>query len=204
MIKAVLFDFGGVLTETGKRGYITGVIADIFGLMPQDVDITDIHARLRRGQINEADFFAAINERYGNSQKRLTKEEFVARTEVVKLSPSVIDLAAKIREAGIPTGILSNVFAVNAERLQARGYYDGFDPLILSCDVGRAKPDKEIYEAAIQKLGVKPKEILFIDDQEKCTVPAEAMGMHVILAQSPEQIVTDTKAVLKSENGLKL
>ncbi len=204
MIKAVLFDFGGVLTETGKRGYITGVIAAIFGLRPDEVDITDIHADLRRGKIEEADFFAAINARYGTAQKQLTKEEFVARTEIVELSPTVIELAANIREKGIPTGILSNVFGVNAERLQARGYYDGFDPLILSCDVGRAKPDKEIYDAAIQKLGVRPEEILFIDDQEKCTVPAEAMGMHVILAQSPEQIVADTKAILKTENGLEL
>src|SRR5687767_1981939 len=176
MIKAVLFDFGGVLTETGKRGYITGIIADIFGLAHDAIDITDIHADLRRGKINEADFFAAINERYGNAQKQLTKEEFVTRTEMVELSPGVIELAAKIRQKGITTGILSNVFAVNAKRLQERGYYDGFDPLVLSCDVGRAKPDKEIYDAAIQKLGVNPKEILFIDDQEKCTIPAEAMG----------------------------
>lgn len=204
MIKAVLFDFGGVLTETGKRGYISGVIADIFGVPPETIDITDIHGDLRRGKIDEAEFFAAINRRYGSPQKQLTKEEFVTRTEIVKLSPGVIELARKLRGKGITTGILSNVFAINARRLRERGYYEGFFPLILSCDVGRAKPDKEIYDAAIAKLGVKPEEILFVDDQEKCTVPAEAMGMRVVLAESPEQIVRDVKAIMKQENDMEL
>jgi epoxide hydrolase-like predicted phosphatase len=204
MIKVVLFDFGGVLTETGKRGFITGIIADIFGVPPETIDISDLHADLRRGKMQEAEFFDAINHRYGTAQKQLTKQDFVARTEIVTLSPGVIGLAGQLRDSGIRTGILSNVFAVNARRLEARGYYDGFDPIILSCDAGFAKPDKEIYDFAIQKLGVLPHEILFIDDQEKCTTAAAAIGMHVVVAESPEQIVRDIKKVLKEQNGLNL
>ncbi|HEX8763481.1 MAG TPA: HAD family phosphatase [Candidatus Saccharimonadales bacterium] len=203
MIKAVLFDFGGVLTETGKRGYITGVVAEILGLPPETVDIADLHADLRRGNIQEADFFAAINQRYAKN-KQLTKDEFVAKTELVNLSPQVMDLARQLPRHGIVTGILSNVFSVNAERLRARGYYDGFDPVFLSCEIGYAKPDPGIYKYVLEKLNVRPQEILFIDDQEKCTEPARALGMHVVLAMSPDQIVADVKAILKIENDIDL
>lgn len=77
---------------------------------------------------------------------------------------------------------------------------------MLSCRVGLAKPEQEIYELVEWGLNVKrddagePRlvsgEILFLDDQEKCCVPARARGWQAIRVDSTEQMVRDAGALL--------
>ncbi|MET1033596.1 MAG: HAD family phosphatase [Candidatus Saccharimonadales bacterium] len=204
MIAVVLFDFGGVLTESGKKGFIGETIAGLYGISPESVDISDLHGDLRRGKTGEETFFRKLNERYG-SKIQITQKMFLDKVhEAFAPSPKVYDLAKRLREHGIQTAILSNIFDMNAQLLREQGWYDGFDPLILSCDEGFAKPDPEIYATTIKRLGVHPEEILFIDDQEKCLPPAEDLGMHTIRAVSAEQIVADTEVLIRNLNGITL
>lgn len=202
MIKVVLFDFGGVLSNTGKKGFIQEKIAELYGLNPRDVDIADLHMDLRRGVSTDEQFFAALNRRFNGN---ISKEMFLnAVNGAVDVSAKVYDLARRLRDHGIATGIFSNVFAMNAAAIRKQGLYDGFDPVLLSCDEGCAKPDEPFYKKAIERTGVQPHEMLLIDDQEKCLPPAKKLGMHVILATSPEQIVSDTEALINAENGITL
>jgi epoxide hydrolase-like predicted phosphatase len=200
MIKAVLFDFGGVLTEGGKKGFIAQTIAELLGLDPKQLDIGDLHYMFRRGQGTEEEFFAELNRRYDS---RVTKEAFLRRAHAFTVpSQEVYALAETVRTHGIKTGILSNVFAISAEKLRQEGRYEGFDPVILSCEEGCAKPEEKLYRTAIARLGIQPEEILFIDDQDKCIPPAQKLGMHTILAVSPQQIVADTKALIRKLNHI--
>jgi epoxide hydrolase-like predicted phosphatase len=205
MIKAVLFDFGGVLTESGKKGFIAQTLAELYGVNPEQLQYGDLHHMLRRGRgdigpFDEDAFFAELNRRY---HTQVTKETFLEKVHsTFNPSQQVYDLASTLRSHGIRTGILSNVFNMNAQELRKQGWYDGFDPVILSCEEGYAKPEKHFYEIAIERLAVRPEEILFIDDQEKCMPPAEKFGIHTIIAVSPQQIVKDVKAVILAQNGL--
>lgn len=203
MIKIVLFDFGGVLTMGGKKGYMGQILSELYGIDQQNIEYGDLHYLFRRGKGGEDDaLFDALNKRYN---AKVTKQMFLDRArQDLQAAPEVYELAATLRRKGIRTGILSNIFSMQAEVFRAEGWYDGFDPIILSCESGYAKPDKELYELAIAKTGVRPDEILFIDDQEKCTKPAEAIGMHALLAVSPAQIVADTKQYLRTYNGIEL
>jgi epoxide hydrolase-like predicted phosphatase len=202
MIKSVLFDFGGVLTEGGKNGFKGETLAELYGVDPSDMDIGDLHYMMRRGLGTEESFFEELNKRYHGN---LTKEEFLEHTHALTTpAKEVYELAETLRAHGIKTGILSNVFAMSAEQLRREGKYDGFDPVILSCEEGCAKPDEKFYETAIARVGVKPEEILFIDDQSKCIPPAQKLGMRTIVAVSPEQIVADTKTLIRKLNGIDL
>lgn len=202
MIKAVLFDFGGVLTEGGKKGFIGETLAELYGVDPGEMNIGDLHYMMRRGLGTEESFFDELNKRYHGS---LTKEEFLEHTHALTIpAKEVYELAETLRAHDIKTGILSNVFAMSADQLRREGKYDGFDPIILSCEEGCAKPDEKFYETAIARTGVLPEEILFIDDQSKCMPPAQKLGMQTIVAVSPEQIVADTKALIRKLNGLDL
>lgn len=202
MIKAVLFDFGGVLTENGKSGFVAETVARLYNMRPKDVAIGDLHAALRRGRADDSYFLDELNRRYHGS---ITKEQFIAAAQAVTTpSREVYKLAARLQVQGIRTAIFSNVFSMNARELERQGYYDGFDPVILSCDEGYAKPDLPFYEVAIQKLAVDPKEILLIDDQEKCLAPARELGMQVLLAVSPDQIVRDATALIREVNEAEL
>ena len=201
MIAMVYFDYGGVLTEGGKKGFIGQTLGRLYGVPPETLDIADLHLMLRRGKGSERLLFDRLNQRYG---KQVTKEMFLAATEFVVPSQEVYDLAARLRAHGIQTGILSNVFAMNVPDLKQRGAYEGFAPLILSCEVGYAKPDPEIYQLAIAEAGVAPNEIVFVDDQDKCLPPAEAAGMQVVQAITPEQTVRDVTALIAAQNGIVL
>lgn len=198
MIKAVLFDYGGVLSLGGKnfRGFLRGLLG-----VDELTDQTEQMVRdLGRGKITSQDFVARLNQDYGTS---IDVEEVVGTHNFAR-SEGVYDLADELRKKGIKVGILSNTSDMNAQRLSEEGFYDGFDPVILSFDESFAKPDVELYEKAIAKVGVEPGCILFIDDQQRFLLPAQKLGMQTILAKSEEQIVADTKAMFKKENGLEL
>jgi putative hydrolase of the HAD superfamily len=200
MIKAVLFDYGGVLSPGGKS--IKNVYAALFDIPEDQIDLKAIrHGDFRSGKISSDEFFTNLSKIYG---RQVTADEFSKSSDIFVRSHGVYDLAQELRKNGIQTGILSNIYDVSADILKRDDFYKDFDPIILSYEVGYAKPDPEIYQIATERLGVKPDQVLFIDDQEKCLPPARQLGMHVIRADNEEQIVTDTKALFKKENGLEL
>ena len=202
MIRAVLFDFGGVLSRTGRQGFITEMIAELYGVKPSEIDTSAWHGDVRRNRGDEDALFKTLNKRFG---RNVTKQMFIdAVSKRVELVPEVFELARTLRDHGIKTAIFSNVFAMNARELKKHGAYDGFDPVLLSYEAGCAKPDVAFYELAVQKLDLPPEEILLIDDQDKCLSPAKAMGMHVLKAVDPAQIVSDARAIFRRENNITL
>jgi epoxide hydrolase-like predicted phosphatase len=202
MIKVVLFDFGGVLAESGRSGFIAESIAEVYGVPVDQLDIRRDHYLLRRGRGDETALFDRLNKQFG---KKVTKQMYLDKAHgMFKTSQEVYDLAERLRRHGIRTGILSNIFAMDAEVLREQGQYDGFDPVILSCDEGYAKPELKFYDIAIKKLGVAPEEILFVDDQQKCIGPAERLGMATVTALDPGQIVRDVTKIVESQNHIAL
>lgn len=202
MIQAVLFDFGGVLTPSGQSGFVAETIASLYRVDPESLHTGPYHAELRRGRGDINKLFTVLNERFG---KHITTEMYVQKAhESFEPSEEVYDLAVKLRKQGIKTGIFSNIFRIDAAVLRGQGRYDGFDPVILSCDEGYAKPDREFYEIAIQKVGVPAEEILFVDDQQKCLRPAAGFGMLTVEARDPGQIVHDVTVLIRKQNGIGL
>lgn len=55
-----------------------------------------------------------------------------------------------------------------------------FDVVVSSSEVGMIKPHSEIYRRTLQKLNVRPEEMMFIDDREENVRGAEAVGIHSI------------------------
>lgn len=203
MIKAVLFDYGGVLSEGGKAGAIRQIFANAYNLDPETLRFEDIGLEALKGTVSDDEFLAEMNARHPEGA-RVTKQDFLATVDHLAACQPVYKLAEQLRNHGIRTAILSNTVRWTAVSLQARGLYDGFDPLILSCNEGMAKPEPAIYKLALTRLGLPAHEVLFIDDQTQFLEPARAIGMQIILAQSPEQIVEDTKKLLEMQNGLTL
>jgi len=113
-------------------------------------------------------------------------------------------LAKDLRKNGLKTGIFSNVFPFAAWVLKLSGEYHGFDPVILSYKEKISKPDPRIYQIAVQRTGVKPQEILFVDNMEENILTAEKAGMRTILARNSEQVITDIKQILLTVNNLRL
>ena len=199
MIKAVLFDFGGVLTEGGKAGSIRGMFAKAYHAPIEQVKLDDSVQAAFRGTITDDAFLATTN-RLNAQFPPATAVIFVEDADFFQRSQQVYDLAAQLRSQGVTTGVFSNVFASSADVLRRDGFYDGFSPLFLSCDHGMMKPELPLYKAVVRELNLEPSEVLFIDDKDEFLAPARQVGMHTVLAVSPEQIVHDVTALIAKEN----
>ena len=113
-------------------------------------------------------------------------------------------LADKIKAKGVRIAILSNIVSFGGLALKRLHIYRGFSTVILSYQEGVRKPEQKIYDITIKRLGVKPSEILFIDNLPENLVPAKKMGIHVVHAKSTSQTIRDIKQILKTQNNLEL
>lgn len=68
-------------------------------------------------------------------------------------------------------------------------FENAFDVEVYSFEVGACKPDPEMYERVVQKLGVKSCECVMIDDSEENVLSAERLGMEGIHFRSYPEFV---------------
>jgi putative hydrolase of the HAD superfamily len=95
----------------------------------------------------------------------------------------MFSLAARLHQQGCKTAVLSNTEAPAMQHfLDLR--YDMFDVLVFSCVEGARKPERRIYEIAVERLGSPPDRIVFIDDDPKYINAAKQVGLSTILFRS--------------------
>lgn len=199
MIKAFLFDWGGVMSTGGRGDEFEQVLEQSLGLdraMAQQL-LDTTWAALKRGELTEVDFWRESETLLGRPIPAEQRAIWYGWRQV-GADPTMVDLVKQLKTAGYPVGLISNIIAPTANDIRAHSGYDVFDFCILSYEVGYAKPDPEIYQLALQKLpDIHPGDVLFIDDQPKCVKAAAVLGMQTILATSPTQVIADvTRLVL--------
>lgn len=106
----------------------------------------------------------------------------------------LLDFIKKLRE-NHKLGIITNYSATGYEHYVAP-VKDYFDDIIVSSHVGLAKPQPEIYLLAAQRLGVGPRECVYIDDHDFRTHGAEQAGMKGIVYKNFEQMKKELKSLL--------
>ncbi len=109
-------------------------------------------------------------------------------TIVGAIEPTVEILRA-LKRAGYPIFGLSNwpteKYAVVRPRYD---FFDDLDEILISGQVGVAKPDPGIYLALLERTGRKAEQCLFIDDSADNIAAAHRLGFRTILYHSPEQL----------------
>jgi 2-haloacid dehalogenase len=75
-------------------------------------------------------------------------------------------------------------------------FADAFDDMVISAEIGIAKPDVRIYQAAMQNLHVLPPESIFLDDTLRNVEAARNIGMHAIHFVQPGQAIAELKTLL--------
>jgi len=197
MIKAVIFDFGGTVRHSSHRGVKS--IAKAYQISEEQLMevIPQFIETFSRGMITEDEFWQqlswALKKPVPRNKYELWRNDYERDFFVY---PEIISLAKKIKQKGLKTAILSNTIKPHIEVNKKHNSYQDFDVLVLSCEVGLRKPEPEIYLLTAKKLGVKPKECIFIDNKEEYLVPAKELGMETVLAKSPKQVVKEVSKIL--------
>ncbi len=174
MIKAVLFDFFGVLYPDTFWGLANKYLPNRDDNVQQS-----LHELVRKADMNvidQNDFWHEAAELFGVEieQLELDRDSFGGVDSVL------IEKIRDLKSQGMKTGIISNVGSGMVRG--ALGADSGlFDIFVLSGDTGFVKPDPQVYEIAIEKLGVEPDECLFFDDIPRNVRGAEAVGMKAAL-----------------------
>ena len=197
-IKAVFFDLGGVIARTEDPAPRTN-LAKSLGLSYAEIDMMVFENKSSKqaslGLISEAQHWlnvAASLDQPESEVERL-KSEFFAGDRVD------IDLLNLIRGLR-PTrkvGVISNAWSGMRTWLVDHDLGDLFDDMVISAEIGFAKPDPRIYQAALQNLMVKPEESVFIDDLLRNVEAARKIGMHAIQFIQPDQAVAELNDLLK-------
>jgi putative hydrolase of the HAD superfamily len=207
-VRGVIFDYGGVLRRDDVETYAA---ADRDAGLPPGALWSALHDipeyRLaRRGEIDRETFRAAVrralaahggDERAGAALSALDRRV----AELPMLEPTLRALLERLRRAGrIRLGVLSNGDRGWSARIRAAGVAALFDAVVVSADIGCAKPDPDAFRIAAERLGVPPAACLMIDDQPGHLPGAAAAGLRTYLFAHPR--TDELVARLVSEGAL--
>jgi putative hydrolase of the HAD superfamily len=196
-IKAIYFDLGGVIVRTDKPDSRAQLAAE-FGMTYEEMDKfvfdcqTAIQATL--GEVTEQEHWLDVARRLKRPESdfpRLRDAFFGGDT----VDMEIVNLLRSLRRTH-KTGLISNAWDGLRPWIVSQSFDDAFDEMIISAEFGVAKPDARIYQHALERLGVKPEEAIFVDDVEKNVAASKALGMHGVLFRSSEQALADVKRLL--------
>jgi len=202
MIKAIVFDVGGVLrlnkySLKNRARYISshGYMAKKFN---KNLDnwfdsIDSVYADSIVGRVSRKKVISTIARNLEVSEERLVKMWMRSYRKVCKKNKKLYRIAFKLKKKGYKIGILSDQWYLSKDVLMPEKDTKDFDSVVVSCDVGVRKPDVKIYKMIMKKLGLKAREILFIDNQKWNLKPARKLGMKVILFEGNKKCVKSLK-----------
>ncbi|KHO55555.1 MAG: hypothetical protein QT10_C0001G0159 [archaeon GW2011_AR19] len=203
-IKAILIDVGGVLalgeSSNWKKGKFipSGVHLNMAKKLKISIDqyldsIDTNYVSAITGKISKQKVIETLSRNFGIDSKKLKKFYIDSYKKNFKQNKELFNKLFKLKKQGYKIAVLSDQWFLSKEALMPEKIYKNFDETIVSCDVGVRKPNQKIYQLAVKKLKVSPKEILFIDNQKWNILPAKKLGMNTILFKSNKQLFSDEK-----------
>lgn len=197
-IEAVIFDLGGVLVRTEDRQPRAALAARL-GMSYQELDdlvfLSPTGYEATLGKLSTLDHWRSVLASLGLEESKL-QEVQAGFWGGDRLDRELIDLLRSLR-GRYRTALLSNAWDDLRQVLTERwGISDAFDEVIISAEVGLAKPDPRIYHLTAQRLGVEPQQAVFVDDMPRNVQAAREQGMHAIQFIDSAQTRRDLAALL--------
>ena len=182
MIKAILFDFGGVLAEEGFRDGLRA-LARRQGLDESHMFEVGMDAVYDSGWVegrgDESDFWRLMAQRTGLSGDPDAMRETILSH--FKPRPGMFALVDQLRRQGYRVGLLSDQTEWLDELDRRHRIYHHFDHLYISYRLGKGKRDPSLFDDIARDLGLAPAEILFIDDNPANVERARQRGWQAIV-----------------------
>ncbi|MEJ7714506.1 MAG: HAD family phosphatase [Thermoleophilaceae bacterium] len=205
MIRAVVCDFGGVLTTPLGNAFAawskeSGVpLEDLGAAMAAAAEKQGEHPlfMLEKGAISEDDFLARLQAELGDELR--LDGMFDVWWRHLERNPEMIELMRSLRGRGLRMALLTN----NVREWEPRWrpmlpeLDEIFEVVVDSGFVGMRKPERPIYELTLERLGgVSAAECLFVDDMELNCDTARELGMTAVQFHDTEQARTEIEATL--------
>ena len=202
-IKAIIFDLGGVLLRTADfapRDRLAARLGMSRHELAEFIFGGESGEQAQRGEINVQQHWDNLAALLHMSRQEFNQllGEFFGKDE---LDQGMLEYVRSLHQT-YRTGLLSNAFGDLRQIISERWHFeDAFDDMIISAEVGLVKPDARIYQLAVEQLGVKTAEAVFIDDMQRNIVGAIKAGLQGIHFLDPGQLRFDLDQLLDGHQG---
>ena len=191
MIKAVIFDmFETLVTHFESPIYMAKQISDDIGIAEQKFreiwDSTGDDRTLGKSSIEEViEEILKVNNCYSSElfEKIITKRRMSKMECFEYIHPELIPLFTRLKEMNIKIGLITNCFFEERDVIKKSIFFDYFDSVCMSCEIGLKKPDVKIYKKCMKDLEVEAEECIYVGDGGSCELEtAQALGMNPLQA----------------------
>jgi FMN phosphatase YigB (HAD superfamily) len=194
LVDAVLFDYGGVMTDPVGDSIRAWHAADridpasfsrtLKGWLSRTVDWeTPIH-QLETGELTAEEFEQVFAAELTTFDGLVPEAPGILGRMFAEMrpDPEMFELVKELRGCGVRVGLLSNSWG----NIYPRELIDDlFDPIVISGEIGLRKPQADIYRHALDLLDIPAGRVLFVDDAEPNIIGAQVAGLRALLHTSP-------------------
>ena len=202
MIKAIIFDFGRVISAQ-KPTTLFRSYEDELGLEPGTINSIMFDSEAWQdvlvGHKTAEEFWHAIGPKLGLksvNEVDAFRHRYSADEEI---NQGVLDVISRLHGT-YKLAVLSNSPPGLTNWLADWNVLNFFDVVFCSGDEGIAKPDPKAFELTLERLGVKPKEVVFIDDTREHVNAAQKIGLQGVLFTTAEELEEKLNFLLRLDH----
>ncbi|WP_035141247.1 HAD family hydrolase [Flavobacterium daejeonense] len=192
-INTIIFDFGDIFINLDKKATMDGFKK--LGLKEWNNELDQLNFQFEKGNISREEFLAGFQKQMPNASIEEILEAWNAiladfplyRLEFIQMLSKKYKLF-----------LLSNTDSIHIDTFEQKvgpsfygDFYQCFEKVYFSFEMGMRKPDAEIYQAVLNKHELQAKRTLFVDDKKENTDAAAALGIHVWNLQVGKEDVID-------------
>lgn len=193
MIDTIIFDFGDIFINLDKQATIDGL--EKLGLSEWNEELDQLNLSFEKGQVSRENFLLGFQKYIPNAS--LDEIEKAWNAILLDFPLKRLEFLQKL-STKYRLFLLSNTDAIHIETFQqATGasfygdFYQCFEKVYFSFEMGMRKPDAEIYNFILAQHGLVAKHTLFVDDKKENTDAASALGINIWNLQVGKEDVTD-------------
>ncbi len=201
--QAVVFDWGNVIAFD-DRSVVVDFICGALQISETEFEDANLEKRkaVKAGK-TDIDFWCDYAKKKGVQLPKDWGQKYTAALKAsVGADPEMYLLIDQLKKNEIRVGLLSNINDRYITLMRDFGFYEPFEPCLLSCEIGLEKPNPKVYELLLQTMHLPPQDIVFIDDKVENVEAAKEMGIDAILFESERKLKGELikRGILRNES----
>ena len=203
MINTIIFDFGDVFINLDREASLTALKK--LGLDSWNDELENLNQEFERGKLTEVQFIIGLKKLIPNASIDDLRTAWNA--VLLDFPLNRLEFLQRLSMMNYKLFLLSNTDEIHIQKFEhmlgatfIREFYQCFEKVYFSFEIGVRKPDPQAFDYIIKKHGLSPKNTLFIDDKKENTDIASSLGMQVWNIVPGKEDITqlfDKKFILK-------
>jgi putative hydrolase of the HAD superfamily len=194
MIDTIIFDFGDIFINLEKQAQIEAFKK--LGLNEPKPELIEINDLFEKGKVTELEFIQSFHQFIPNASLEEIREAW--NTIIGEFPLYRLEFLQMLSYKKYKLFLLTNTDEIHISRFEHNvgvsffsDFYQCFEKVFYSYEMGMRKPDPAIFTTIMSKYDLSPKRTLFVDDKKVNTDAAASLGLHVWNLEVGKEDVVD-------------